>query len=391
MADIARGLQGVTLTETRLSGVDGEAGELIIGGYPLEVLAPNASYEETLHLLWNGWLPTEAELKVFKHGLAAQRDLPPITVQLLRQAADRQLPPMEALRMAVDTLGLVAVADGDGERAGAVSRAKSLVARFPLMIAGYWRLLDGQEPVEPDRDLGHAACFLQLLNGEPASAATVRGLETYLNAVVDHGMNASTFTARVIVSTRSDVVSAIVGAIGALKGPLHGGAPGPALDQVFMLRELSEQQGQPLDKIAGRWANEVIDRGDRIMGFGHRVYRVRDPRADVLGQAAEVLFSKQEDQSLYQDARTVEQAILQVLAERKPQRRLNTNVEFYTALLLHGIGLEPAIFSSVFALSRVGGWTAHVLEQLADNILIRPRSVYTGERQESWPPLDARG
>jgi citrate synthase len=388
VADFARGLQGVTLTETRLSGVDGEAGELIIGGYPLQVLAPNASYEEILYLLWNGRLPAESELQVLRRQLAAQRGLPPITVQLLRQAAGRQLPPMTALRMAVDTLDLLI--EGGVDLMEPIERAKGLVARFPTIIASYWRLLHGDEPVEADPELGHAAGFLQMLTGETPTSTAARGLETYLNAVIDHGMNASTFTARVIVSTRADIVSAVVGAIGALKGPLHGGAPGPALDQVFMLRALSQQRGRPLDEVTSGWANEVIDRGERIMGFGHRVYRVRDPRADVLGQAAEVLFSKQEDQSLYQDARTVERAILQVLAERKPERRLNTNVEFYTALLLHGVGLEPAIFSSVFALSRVGGWAAHVLEQLNDNVLIRPRSVYAGERHGAWLPLDER-
>jgi citrate synthase len=390
LTDITRGLHGVTLTETRLSGVDGEAGELIIGGYPLKELAPNACYEETLYLLWHGRLPTGGQLAELRRDLASRRDLPDITESLLRQAAERGLPPMDVLRMAVDTLGLVDPTPAGQGREANLERAKSLVARFPLIIAGYWRLLHGQEPVDPHPNLAQAATFLQLITGKEPDPAVVRCLETYLNAVVDHGMNASTFTARVIVSTRSDIVSAVVGAIGALKGPLHGGAPGPALEEVFMLRQRSRAQGEPLAEVTERWANEVIDRGERIMGFGHRVYRVRDPRADVLGAAAERLFSKQEDQSLYRDARTVEAAVLRVLAERKPERRLSTNVEFYTALLLHGVGLDPEIFSSVFALSRVGGWTAHVLEQLADNILIRPRSVYAGRRYESWIALAER-
>jgi citrate synthase len=197
----------------------------------------------------------------------------------------------------------------------------------------------------------------------------VRGVETYLNAVCDHGLNASTFAARVIVSTQSDVISAITGAVGALKGPLHGGAPGPALDMVLEI-------GTP--ERADAVIRAKLDRGERLMGFGHRIYRVRDPRADVLAAAAERYFSSGVDRSVYDLARGVEATALQLLRERKPDRRLETNVEFYTALLLHGLGLPAALFTPTFAVGRVIGWSAHCLEQLREGRLIRPQSTYVG-------------
>jgi citrate synthase len=203
----------------------------------------------------------------------------------------------------------------------------------------------------------------------------VRGLETYLNTVIDHGLNASTFTARVITSTGSDLVSAVVGAIGALKGPLHGGAPGPALDMVFEIGDASRAE----DVLRAR-----IERGEKLMGFGHRVYKVRDPRADVLAAAAERMFTRAGDMSLYTLARAVEATALRLLDEYKPGRRLQTNVEFYTALLLHGLGLEAPLFTPTFAISRASGWIAHAIEQRRANRIIRPQSVYTGPRNRTW-------
>jgi citrate synthase len=261
---------------------------------------------------------------------------------------------------------------------------------MPTIVAAYWRLLHGQEPIAPDPAIGHAANFLYMLEGKLPHADKVRALETYLNTVVDHGMNASTFTARVIASTRSDMLSAVVGGIGALKGPLHGGAPGPALDMVFEIRQRAARSGKSVAEEADAWVRETMQSGGRIMGFGHRVYKVRDPRADVLAQAAEKLFAGAGSASLYEDARTVEQVTLRMLEELKPGRKLQTNVEFYTALVLHGIGLEVDLFTPTFAISRVGGWTAHVLEQIQEDRLIRPQSVYVGPTDRKWVPLDRR-
>ena len=389
MTTIARGLRGVVLTETRLSMIDGEAGKLIIGGFPVEELAPNATFEEVLYLLWHDRLPNERELATLRSEMAANRDLPEVTLTVLRSAAERELPPMDALRVGADTLSLVDANPKNTSQEANLNRALGLVARFPTVLAAYWRLLHGDEPLEPNPDFGHAKNFLYMLTGEVPSEAVVRGLTTYLNTVIDHGMNASTFAARVIASTRSDMVSAVVGAVGALKGPLHGGAPGPAMDMVFEIEERAQTSGQSVVEEAEAWVGERLARGERIMGFGHRVYRVRDPRADVLSKAAETLF-RAEDAQLYGNAKEIEGVVLRLLKAHKPNLSLQTNVEFYTALVLHGVGLDSRLFSSVFALSRVGGWTAHVLEQLEEDELIRPSTRYSGARGRVWVPVEER-
>ncbi len=390
MAEIARGLEGIVVSETRLSRVDGEAGELTIAGFPLDELAPHATFEEVLFLLWTDRLPTASELQALREQLAMRRRLPPASLELLERSAHLKIPAMDALRMAVDAIG---TCEGEPHRPPDlpdVGCGIALTGPMPTIVAAYWRLLHGQEPIAPDPAIGHAANFLYMLEGKLAQADKVRALETYLNTVVDHGMNASTFTARVIASTRSDMLSAIVGGIGALKGPLHGGAPGPALDMVFEIRARAARSGKSIAEEADTWVRQTVGSGGRIMGFGHRVYKVRDPRADVLAQAAEKLFAGAGSARLYEEARTVEQVTLRVLEELKPGRNLQTNVEFYTALVLHGIGLEVDLFTPTFAISRVGGWTAHVLEQIKEDRLIRPQSAYVGPTDRKWVPLDRR-
>jgi citrate synthase len=373
-AVLASGLEGVIAAETRLSAVDGAAGELIIAGFPVEELAGRATFEEVVYLLWHDALPDPAELAAFRGELGAHRVLPRATLELLRAAAAEGAPAMDALRMAAGTVSLGGADDPYAE-------ALVLVARLPTIVAAYWRLLNGDEPVAPDPELGHAANYLYMLTGEEPGAESVRALETYLNTVADHGMNASTFAARVIVATRSDVVSAIVGAIGALKGPLHGGAPGPALDVVFEIGESGRAEAV---------LREKLGRGERLMGFGHRIYKVRDPRADVLAAAAERLYATDGDEELYKLALEVEKTALEVLAGHKPGRKLQTNVEFYTALLLHGLGLPAELFSPTFAVARVAGWTAHSFEQQVLDRLIRPQSAYVGEKDRRWVPLEER-
>jgi len=341
MSTVSQGLEGVVAAETAISMVDGERGELIIRGYPVEELAPNATFEQTVEILGVGEF------------LKAGRELPPIAYEVLRAAAARKDDPMDALREAAGVGG-------------------APLTTFPTIVAAYWRLIHDRDPIPPRKDLGHAANYLFMLDGQPPSAERVRGLDTYLNTVVDHGLNASTFTARVITSTGSDIVSAIVGAVGALKGPLHGGAPGPALDMVFEIGDASRAEGVLRRK---------IEAGERLMGFGHRVYKVRDPRADVLAAAAERLL---QGNPLYDLAKSVERTAIRLLEEYKPGRRLQTNVEFYTALLLHGLGLETPLFTPTFAVSRVAGWIAHCLEQKRTGRLIRPQSVYIGPRGLKW-------
>jgi citrate synthase len=355
-------LEGVVAASTRLSHVDGEAGRLTIAGYAVEDLAPNAGFEEVAYLLLHGRLPESSERARFTQELAERRALSAAALEVLRAAAAARTAPMDALRMAAPLLSL-------GREEQPVDDAIAAIAAFPTIVGAYWRLCNGQSPVPVRSDLPYAAHYLHQLSGAEPSAERARGLETYLNTVCDHGLNASTFAARVIVSTRTDVISAISGAVGALKGPLHGGAPGPALDMVLEI-------GTP------ERAEEVIraklDRGERLMGFGHRVYRARDPRADVLGGAAERFYARGGDQRLYDLARKVEATALRLLRERKPERRLDTNVEFYTALLLHGLGLPTELFTPTFAVGRVAGWSAHCLEQLRDGRLIRPQSEYIG-------------
>ena len=383
---LVSGLDDVVAASTRLSHVDGERGELTIGGFAVEELAPRATAEEAAHLLWTGELPERDELARLRAELASARDLPPAPLALLRAAADRRVAPMDALRMAAASLSLSDAAAGapaaPGEPGGAAGEAaqlplaRLLVGAFPAIVAVYGRLLGGHEPVEPRPGLGQAASLLWLLEGEEPAPERVRALDTYLVTVSDHGLNASTFAARVVVSTRSDLVSAVTAAVGALKGPLHGGAPGPALDIVFEIG--SAERAEPVLRAR-------LERGERLMGFGHRIYRVRDPRADVLAAAAERFYAAGGDRELYALARHVEATALRLLRERKPDRRLDTNVEFYTALLLHGLGLPRELFTPVFAVGRVAGWTAHCLEQLREGRLIRPQAEYVGPRGRRWP------
>ena len=363
------GLEGIVAATTRLSDVDGEGGELVIAGYPLEELAPRATFEETTWLLWHAALPSAEELRAFRAALAAERALPEATVALLRECVRRELDAMDALRIAAGTLSL-ASDDGTG-----------IVARLPTIVAAYQRLRGGLPLLPPRPDLGHAANYLYMLSGADPDAERTRALETYLNTVIDHGLNASTFTARIITSTGSDLVSAVVGALGALKGPLHGGAPGPALDMVFEIGEPGRAEAVLRRK---------IEAGERLMGFGHRVYKVRDPRADVLGAAAERMYERAGDRSVYTLARAVEAEALRLLELYKPGRRLQTNVEFYTALLLHGVGFGADLFTPTFAISRVSGWIAHALEQRRANRLIRPQSAYVGPRDLKWVPIAER-
>jgi citrate synthase len=363
--DFKPGLEGVVAAETRLSHVDGQKGELIIGGFPLEEFAGEATFEETVYLLWHGDLPSPAALTAFRQQLAGVRTLPVAVVDLLAAAAQQRLPAMTALRMAAGALDL----DSQAEEAG-LDQAARLLARLPTIVATYWRLRNGQQPVAPDPSLNHAANYLYMLTGERPSDAQVRGMETYLNTVVDHGLNASTFAARVIIATGTDLTSALVGALGALKGPLHGGAPGPALDMVFAIGKTERAEST---------MRAMLERGERLMGFGHRIYKVRDPRAEMLSKAAEKMFrAGGGDLALYTLAKAVEETAVKLLAEYKPGRNLQTNVEFYTALLLHGLGLETDLFTPTFAISRAGGWLAHCFEQQATGRLIRPQSRYVG-------------
>lgn len=368
----ARGLDGVVAAQTRLSHVDGQNGVLIIGGYELEQIAGKITFEQAAHLLWTGRIPTAEEAAALASEIAAQRALPAVTLQVVREAAAKGAPPIDALRLACASLSLDLADPNAITPAADLAAAKMLVARFPTVVAAHARFKAGKEPIAPRADLSLAANFLYMLSGEEPDPIVARALDTYWVTVIDHGMNASTFTGRVIASTRSDMVSALTGAIGAMKGPLHGGAPGPVLDMLLDIKTV--ENAEP-------WVRAELAAGRRIMGFGHRVYKVRDPRAAVLAKVAEEMGgARMQDRALFDLARAVERTVLRVLDEVKPGRNLQTNVEFYTALVLQSLGLAPNTFVALFACGRAAGWAAHVIEQHAQDHLIRPQSEYVGPR-----------
>jgi citrate synthase len=372
-----RGLDGVVAVRTRLSHVDGQNGILIIGGYELKELAGRVTFEEAAHLLWTGHLPTPSEAEALFSEIAALRTIPASAMTVVRDAAKQGAPPIDALRMACSTLSLDIRSPSDISPAADLTNAKMLVARFPTIVAAHSRMVAGHEPIAPRANLSLAANFLYMLSGKEPDPIAARALDTYWVTVIDHGMNASTFAARVIASTRSDMVSAVTGAVGALKGPLHGGAPGPVFD---MLVDIQTPEN------AEAWVRQELIAGRRIMGFGHRVYKVRDPRAEVLRHVAEEMANAVlHDRKLFDLAREVEKIVLRVLEEVKPGRNLKTNVEFYTALVLQSIGLHSMTFVAMFACGRCAGWCAHVIEQHAEDHLIRPQSEYVGPRGSTIP------
>lgn len=351
------GLEGVVAAETVLSEVDGQAGRLIIRGHSLDELAGRTTYEEVTRLLWDGFfddLPDDLAPALAAARVEVFAEVAALDTGLL----DRT--PIEGMRALTARL-----ADGDE-----LAVALRLTAAPSVFTAAMVRAQAGEAPVRPDASLGHAADTLRMLRGKPASAAEVAALDTYLVTVSDHGLNASTFAARVIASTHAGLTSAVLGGISALKGPLHGGAPGPVIDMLDAI-------GRPEN--AKPWIEAALERGDRLMGFGHRVYRVRDPRADALKKAVKRLT---EGSNIMPGrlafAEAVEAAALAILREKKPNRPLDTNVEFYTALLLEALAFPPSAFTCVFATGRVGGWIAHAREQLAGGRLIRPQSRYIG-------------
>jgi citrate synthase len=364
------GLEGIVAATTALSKVEGTAGRLIYRGYNIHDLATKTSFEEIAHLLWFGHLPNKAELADLKAKLAGERTLPTSVLKVISDLSTTT-EPMDALRTAASAWGASVI-----KGKPTIEQAIALTARFPLFLAAFHRLRNGQEPLASRPTSGHAANYLYLLTGKRPEQQHVKALDAYLVLLADHGMNASTFTARVVASTESDIVSAIVAAVGALKGPLHGGAPSKVLD---MLQAIGTTEN------AENWLRNAMSNGQRIMGFGHRVYKTEDPRAEELCELARLA-----DPQEFVLARRVEELALALLEEQKPGRRLYTNVEFYSAALLSSVGLPGDLFTPTFAVSRVAGWTAHVLEQIGNNRLIRPEADYTGPTDERFVPLNAR-
>lgn len=350
----APGLDDVIAAETGLSHVDGVAGILILRGHHLQQLS-DWSFEQVLELLWQDLLPENMTAAAIAQKLGHARMRAYEIMQPLLSSLDG-LSSVEALRLL-----LSAFSDAEPEDHHILA-----VAAVPVIAAAIARRKQGLLPIAPDSTRGQAADFLYMLHGKAASAEQVKALDTYLVTVADHGLNASTFTARVIASTKARPFSSVVGALCALKGPLHGGAPGPVLDMLDAIGDEAEIEG---------WIADALSRGERLMGFGHRIYRVRDPRADVLKGAVSKL---RDGSGRIAFAEKVEAQALAQLKARKPLRPLQTNVEFYTALVLEAVGFPRDSFTNVFAAGRMAGWTAHVLEQEKTGRLIRPQSAYIG-------------
>jgi citrate synthase len=354
------GLEGVVAGETALGSVDGKRGRLLYRGYRIGDLVERGTYPAVANLLWSGdWDPA--------HRLPAA-PVPDVVMATLR-ALPTTTKPMDALRTAVSAWGATQTLDWPPT----VEQARALTAFSPSALAAFARLRQGLEPVAPDPSLDLVEGFLYQLNGARPHPGTARALDAYFIVGAEHGFNASTFAARVVTSTRSDIASAVVAAIGTMKGPLHGGAPSEVVDQL-------SQVGTP--EHAEQWLTEALARGERLMGFGHRVYRAYDPRAAALRTVAEAMPDPPDWLAL---AIAVEDVALRVLAERHPERALKTNVEYYAAPVLQGVGLTPDLFPAAFSLSRHAGWTAHVLEQAADNRLIRPDVRYVGPPERDLP------
>jgi citrate synthase len=365
------GLEGIVAAQTAISMVDGANGRLVYRGYVIADLAEDMSFEEVAFLMWKGRLPTRSELDALSMELAASRALTQAATIAL-DALPKDTDPMDVLRSIVSVQGVEHRLEKP-----TVPLAIHATASFPTILAMFHRRQLGLAPVKPRADLGHAANYLYMLDGKEASPERVRALNTYLVLLADHGMNASTFVARVIASTDSDLASCLVGAIGALKGPAHGGAPSAVMDQL-------EQIGTAEN--AERWMREARKQKVRFMGFGHRIYRTYDPRAKILKALCARLNPK-----FYELAAKVEETALMILHEEHPERPQATNVEFYSAGVLQAIGLPKEYFPPTFAVSRVAGWTAHVLEQSTNNRLIRPQSEYIGPEPRKPIPLAERG
>lgn len=367
LLDVPPGLEGVVAAETTVGDVLGDAGVFHYRGHSAPGLARTASFEAVWHLLHHGTRPDPETLRRFRADTAALRVLPPGLAEALPLIA-RSGPPMAALRTALSLAGQDARPWLDLAPEARAAQALRLVALTPVLAAAIWRARDGQPPVPPDPALGVAADFVRMATGATPDERAARAVEQYLILTVDHGFNASTFTARVVASTGADLTAAAVAGIAALSGPLHGGAPSLVVD---MLRDIGTR-----DRVRP-WLEAHLAAGRRVMGFGHRVYRTEDPRSAVLKATARAIGGP-----LVELAVDVEQVALEILDSRYPERRLRTNVEFYAGVVLHLVGLPPALFPATFAVSRMTGWMAHVLEQAAANRLIRPSARYVG------PPWD---
>jgi citrate synthase len=372
-AKVAEGLEGIVAAESRICFVDGIQGRLIYQGYDIHDLAAHASFEEVAYLLWHGDLPTRAQLDALNKDLIASRGLPAPVLNLLREFP-RDVLPMDALRTAVSALGIYDPESRDNSLEANLRKSIRLTAQLATVVAAINRCRDGKDPVEPDPSLNHAANFLYMLWGRRPDETSTKTIDIALILHADHELNASTFSARVTAATLTDMHSAITSAIGTLKGPLHGGANEAVMRLLLTI-------GDPSRVVPT--ARAMLAAKQKIPGFGHRVYKTEDPRATHLRKMSEELGRRQGDLKWFEMSRTLEQFMLS-------EKRIYANVDFYSATSYYALGIPIDLFTPVFAVSRISGWTAHVLEQLADNRIIRPRAEYVGPRNRTYVPIDQR-
>lgn len=355
-----QGLKGIVAVQTAIASVDGDRGELRYRGQLVEEVIQSKSFEETASFLWHGHWPDAAQLKRLQQQLVHYRKLPAHIIAIT-QLLPKETPMMDAMRTLVS-----AYSHTEFLALPTAEQAIALTAALPVMAASFYRLHNGQEPIAPRDGLGHTANYLWMINGQEPSSAQTEALETYLKLTMEHGMNASTFAARVTISTESDLVSGVTSALGAMKGPLHGGAPSGVID---LLDEINSR-----DRIDATITGK-LDRGEKIMGFGHRVYRTEDPRSVILRKKCLEL----QGEDVWLDLATAaETRIIEQLNKRKPGRALYTNVEFYAAAIMRSIAMPTELFTPTFSIARMVGWTAHALEQQENNVIFRPQSEYIG-------------
>lgn len=376
---VDRGLEGVVVGSTLLSNVEGKEGRLTFRGYDIHDLAPHACFEEVVHLLLYGHLPDKRELDTLTKEIAARRMIPEPLINAMERAP-KDAWPMDVLRTMISGLSLFVPVDAKGAHLSDVHAAIELVAKVPTVVAMWDRIRRGLDPVEPRTNLSQAGNFLYMCRGDAPSAVAEDAMDTYLVLLADHSYNASTFSARVTASTKADVYAAVTAAIATLSGEAHGGAAS-AVGRVLL------EIGKP--ERAEMYVREVLARGERIMGMGHREYKVRDPRAGHLELEAKKL-SETMDPKWYKIARALEDASYKVLQETKPNKRIYANVDFYSAPLFYSLGFPGDEFTPIFACGRIAGWTAHVLEQLADNRLIRPQATYSGPPVHPFEAIERR-
>jgi len=370
-----KGLEGVVATTSSICYIDGEQGVLAYRGIDIHELADNSTFEETCYLLWFGRLPRRNELKELRDRLAEERKLDASVINLLRLAPKHALP-MDVLRTAVSALGFYDPEEKSNDREANLHKAIRLTSQIPMIVAAYDRIRKGKPVIEPDGSLSHAANFLLMLNGSQPSPTAERALDIALILHADHELNASTFAARVTAATLSDMHSAITSAIGALKGPLHGGAN----EAVFhILETINSSNADPVQYVKGMLAQKK-----KVPGFGHRVYHTEDPRATHLRQMSRDLGQSSGEPEWSEMSRRIEEFL-------KAEKKLNANVDFYSASTYHTLGIDVDLFTPVFAVSRISGWAAHLIEQLDDNRLIRPRADYIGPKYpQHYVPIEKR-